>query len=81
MVKTKIPLENKTNVVYELKCSDFPAVCMSQMDRYIGSRVPEQSRDCRLGKPTSVMANHRLEFSHTFDFDEPKIILKPMKIR
>lgn len=68
---SKGPLENKTKAIYKLKFRDCTAVYVGQTSKYLNSRVSEQRRDCTLGKPTSVIANHCVEFNRNFNFDEP----------
>jgi len=63
--------------VYKLSCKNCYASYVGQTDRRLNTRVSEHRKD--INKKTSnysVVTDHRLEFNHDFDWDNPLILDK-----
>lgn len=69
-LKCKTPIENLTNVVYLLNCSNCESVYIGQTARHLIDRVREHKRDIKNNKTTSVIFNHCYELDHKFNFND-----------
>jgi len=71
----KDPLSH-SNVVYKLRCARCDASYVGQTRRLLKTRVDEhRSRHIRRNtNQSSVITEHRLEFSHDFDWDDVEIL-------
>jgi len=75
--KDTLPLGFNKNVVYKLNCKDCDASYIGQTKRRLNTRVMEHKKD--ISKKTvkhSVITEHRLQFNHDFDWDNPTILDK-----
>jgi len=73
--KDPLPLGCTKNVVYKINCNDCDATCIGQTKRKLSTRVGEHKKD--INKKTSnhsVITEHRLEYNHEFDWENPVIL-------
>jgi len=63
------------NVVYKINCNDCNVSYVGQTKRQLSTRIKEHSNNYKsiTAKP-SVITQHMLEFSHTFDWNNTKIL-------
>jgi len=68
-------LLNNNNVVYKISCKDCNASYVGQTKRQVKIRIKEHRNNSKLlsSKP-SVITEHILEYSHSFDWDNIKIL-------
>jgi len=73
--KGPLQLDSNKNVVYKLSCKNCDATYIGQTKRRLSTRVAEHRKDINKKTPNhSVITNHRLEFHHDFDWDNPSIL-------
>jgi len=81
--KDPLQLGSNKNVVYKLKCTNCDATYIGQTKRRLITRVAEHRNDINKKtpnhSPSLVITNHRLEFQHDFDWDNPSILDKEEK--
>jgi len=74
--KDMLPVGHNKNVVYKLSCKDCNMVYVGQTKRRLNTRIEEHMKD--INKKTtanlSVISEHRLEFKHEFDWNNPSIL-------
>jgi len=67
---TNIPLSNN-NVVYKISCNDCNASYVGQTKRQLKTRLKEHSNNIKSDTSKhSVITQHIIEYSHTFDWDK-----------
>jgi len=75
--KDSLPIGSNKNVVYKLTCKNCDAAYVRQTKRKLNTRVSEHKKDINKTTPNhSVITNHRLQFNHDFDWNNPKILDK-----
>jgi len=78
--KDTLPLGFNKNVVYRLSCKDCDAVYIGQTKRRLNTRVIEHKKDINKKIVNhSVITEHRLQFNHDFDWDNPTILDKEQR--
>jgi len=75
-LKSNIPRDEKSGVVYKIECADCSAVYIGETKQKLGARKNQHQYDCRknVTKNSSALAIHANEQSHSFDFDNAKIL-------
>jgi len=75
--KDSLPIGHNKIVVYKLCCKNCNISYIGQIKRRLNIRILEHKKDINK-KPAnhSVIIEHRLDFKHEFDWDNPKIIDK-----
>lgn len=73
-LKTKIPLNNKTNVVYSLNCLDCPSTYIGQTKNPVKSRMNNHIRDIKNASRGTAVSKHAIEELHRFEFENVKIL-------
>ena len=75
-LKSKIPQDEKSGVVYKIDCADCQAVYIGETTQKLGTRKNQHMYDCRkdVTKNSTALAIHTSEQSHRFDFDNTKIL-------
>ena len=74
--KDKIPIKDKTDVVYKMYCNDCDRKYIGETGRNLTTRLSEHQRDIRNGKEQSQVFQHVRDNDHNFNFSEPEIILR-----
>jgi len=68
-------LLSNNNVVYKISCSDCNASYVGQTKRQLKTRLKEHSNNIKSDTSKhSVITQHILEYSHTFDWNNTKIL-------
>jgi len=68
-------LLSNNNVVYKISCKNCSASYVGQTKRQLKTRIREHSNNIRLSLSRhSVITDHVLEFSHSFDWENVKIL-------
>jgi len=73
----KDPTESLTinNVVYKINCNDCNASYVGQTKRQLSTRIKEHSNNYKsIAAKPSVITQHMLDFSHTFNWNNIKIL-------
>jgi len=61
-------------VVYKVSCNDCDASYVGQTSRQLKKRISKHRNHIRRNtSQLSVLTNHRLEFGHNFNWEEPEI--------
>nr|CAX83713.1 reverse transcriptase [Schistosoma japonicum] len=85
-IKDRVPKEEQTNCVYEIKCNDCSAKYVGETSRQLNVRMKEHklclkhisqfSTDILKLENKSAIALHSIESGHSIDFDGIKILQK-----
>lgn len=83
--KTKIEKYEQSNVVYEIKCigkndEHCGKVYVGTTKRNLNKRMSEHESDIKKGKQTTALAQHCIEYGHTADLQDVKILDKEIKV-
>ena len=75
-LKSKIPKDEKSGLVYKIDCADCEAVYIGETTQKFGMRKYQHKCDCKkqITKNSSALAMHAKENGHNFNFDEAKIL-------
>jgi len=67
-------LSSNSNIVYKISCKDCNASYVGQTKRQLKTRTKEHSNNIKSDTSKhSVITEHILKYSHTFDWDNVKI--------
>jgi len=73
--KDVLPLSSRSNVVYQINCSDCEASYVGQTKRTLSTRVGEHRNHIRRNSTQfSVITEHRLRSQHEFDWDNVRVL-------
>jgi len=73
--KDILPVSLRSNVVYQINCSDCDASYVGQIKRTLNTRVNEHKSHIRRNSTQlSVITDHRLKSKHDFDWDNVKFL-------
>jgi len=73
--KDPLPFLSRSNVVYKINCLDCDASYVGQTRRLLKQRIEEHRNHIRRDTTqTSVITDHRLKFSHEFDWENVEIL-------
>ncbi|KYM95528.1 hypothetical protein ALC62_13958 [Cyphomyrmex costatus] len=79
--KDKVHTMLHTDVVYKILCKDCDATYVGQTRRTLKTRISEHKNHInRNTQQNSVITNHRLQFSHDFNWDNIKILDKEISL-
>ena len=79
-LKDKIPIKEKTDVVYKIHCNDCDRKYIGETGRNLTTRLSEHQRDIRNSKEQSQVFQHVRDNDHNFNFSEPEIIHRSANI-
>ena len=79
-LKDKIPIKEKTDVVYRINCNDCDRKYIGETGRNLKTRLSEHQRDIRKGKEQSQVFQHVRNYDHNFNFLKPEIIHRSANI-
>lgn len=80
--KDKLPIENKTKVVYKINCKNYNLSYIGQTKRHLITRVKEHFRNIKMHESNhSVISKHRIDFNHDFDWSLPTILHNERHVR
>ena len=85
--KDQVATEDKSNIVYEIDCSNCEAVYFGESKRSLKSRSDEHRRSVRnCDCDKNEIAKHCREADHNFNWDQKKVVdresrLIPRKIK
>jgi len=76
--KDKISKSDKTNVIYQVNCSDCEQLYIGQTKQHVSKRINQHKSNCRSINPKQVektmLSSHANKNKHNFDFDNFKIL-------
>jgi len=74
--KDTLPVGHNKNVVYKLSCKHCNMVYIGQTKRRLKTRIEEHRKDItkKTTSNLSVISEHKLEFNHDFDWNNPSIL-------
>jgi len=73
--KDLLPTLSRSNVVYEIDCSNCDASYVGQTKRLLKDRIGEHRNHInRNSNQLSVITNHRQNFNHDFDWNNVKVL-------
>jgi len=73
--KDRLPFYSRSNVVYKINCLHCDASYVGQTRRLLKQRIDEHKSHIRRDtSQTSVITEHRLKFSHDFDWENVEIL-------
>jgi len=73
--KDLLPLLSRSNVVYKINCLHCDSSYVGQTRRLLKHRIEEHKNHIRRNiTQTSVITEHRLKYSHDFDWDNVEIL-------
>ncbi|TNN21244.1 reverse transcriptase, partial [Schistosoma japonicum] len=85
-IRDRVPKEEQTNCVYEIKCNDCSAKYVGETSRQLNVRlkehilcskhIPKSSNDILKLENKSAIALHSIESGHSIDFNGIKILQK-----
>ena len=78
-LKDQRTVENKKNIVHQLKCNDCPAEYIGETGRNAGIRMNEHKRDINNKKISNNMFLHNKNNHHSFNTNHVKIIASETK--
>ena len=73
-LKSKIPDAEKTDVIYKIDCQQCDQCNVGQTKNYFQNRIKNHINDVKNHKTNTALSAHSLQFMHTFNFHEAKII-------
>jgi len=66
---------SNNNVVYKISCNDCTASYVGQTKRQLRTRIKEHNNNCKfVSSNPSVIKEHIIEYSHSFDWNNVKIL-------
>lgn len=70
-LKTQIPKEKKSNIVYEIPCQNCDSIYIGQTKQYLEKRIQEHKskKDAH-----TALNDHTKQTGHTFNFQDTKIL-------
>ena len=72
-VKTNIPEEKKTGVIYEVPCEECPQTYIGETKRTLKVRLSEHKQAVKHGDPKNGIAVHAHESNHRIDWDGARV--------
>ena len=79
-----IPLNSKSNVVYQLNCNNCNDVYIGETKKkkkQLKERTNQHIDAVRKKNNLSLIFKHCQEFNHSFNFDAPKILIQNSNVR
>ena len=73
-LKQRIPQEMKSGVVYSITCNTCSMEYIGQTSRSLYTRMIAHKSDIRLKKKTCKLAEHIVDYQHTANFEEVKLL-------
>lgn len=73
-LKDPIPKEIKSNVVYELECTDCHETYVGQTSQWLRNRMNLHKSDIRTNNLRCALSVHANKYSHSVDFNNVKIL-------
>lgn len=81
-LKDPIPIKQATNVVYRINCADGDGKCYIGTSDDLKRRLAQHANDIAKNRPEkSALAHHAITNSHTFDFDNVKVLEREKRYR
>ena len=76
-LKDPIPLNSKSNVVYQLNCNECNNVYIGETKKkQLKERTNQHIDAVRNKSNLSLIFKHCQQFNHSFNFDAPKILIQ-----
>lgn len=73
-IKDTVPVLNRSNVVYQIKCRDCSLSYIGQTSQILKNRITLHKSDIRLRPQRCALATHTVDNKHEIDFDSVKIL-------
>ena len=80
-LKDPIPLNSKSNVVYQLNCNECNNVYIGETKKQLKERTNQHIDAVRKISNLSLIFQHCQELNHSFNFDDPKILIQNSNVR
>ena len=80
-LKDTIPLNSKSNVVYQLNCNECNNVYIGETKKQLKERTNQHIDAVRKKSKLSLIFKHCQELNHSFNFDDPKILIQNSNVR
>ena len=80
-LKDPIPLNSKSNVVYQLNCNECNNVYIGETKKQLKERTNQHIDAVRKKSNLSLIFKHCQELNHSFNFDDPKILIQNSNVR
>lgn len=74
-LKTKLDTKEKSNIVYEIPCTECDQTYIGQTSRNTIGRITSHKSDCRRGVKSCALSDHVLDKNHLMDYSNTKILL------
>jgi quinol monooxygenase YgiN len=72
--KDRLRPEDKSNIIYDIKCNDCPQHYVGETSKQLKSRLHEHQLCVRRKDHLSLVAQHSYENEHTFNFNDTEVI-------
>ncbi|KAL6419712.1 hypothetical protein ACFW04_013676 [Cataglyphis niger] len=80
--KDRLPISNRTKVVYKINCKNCSALYIGQTKRHLSTRVKEHFNNIKMqASNLSLISKHKLKFNHDFDWSTPDILHNEKHLR
>ena len=73
-LKTKIPMELNSGVVYKINCEDCDGTYIGQTKNYLRDRINTHKRSIAKGSNETALSQHANSTGHKFNFQTVKIL-------
>ena len=73
-LKDKIPVINRSNVVYQLNCKDCEGIYIGHTSQLLKNRMAGHKSDCKHNAERCMLAKHVQEKDHQINYNEVKIL-------
>lgn len=73
-LKTPVPVKNRSNIIYEIPCSDCDLVYIGQTCRMFKDRITSHKSDCRRNLKSCSLAEHVIDEDHRMNYDSAKVL-------
>lgn len=78
-LKDKIPLKEKSNVVYKIDCINCEKNYIGQTKRTLKSRITSHKSDIRVKPDACALSQHVNQTGHSMDFQNAKVLTTEKK--
>lgn len=75
-LKTPVPKEQTSNIVYKVDCKDCNSCYIGQTSRSLKGRLTSHKSDCRRGVRSCALSEHVISKDHRIDFDDAQIVFR-----
>lgn len=77
-LKSKLPIDLKTNVIYQINCKECYGIYIGQIKHHLKKRIYNHENDCKerneCKNENTALSTHHFKENHDFDFSNIKIL-------